>query len=85
MSHFVTSIRLPDEMREKLDFVATQTQRKRNWLMVEAIKRYIDDEWEEMQFLQDADKNLAELNTLNNGLSLDEFATALGIQKDEIA
>lgn len=85
MSHFVTSIRLPDEMREKLDFVAAQTQRKRNWLMVEAIKRYIDDEWEEMQFLQDADKNLAELNTLNNGLSLDEFATALAIQKDEIA
>jgi len=40
----VTSLRLPDDLRERVDALAKATGRTKNYLLTEAISRYVDEE-----------------------------------------
>jgi len=40
----VTSLRLPDELRERIDALAKATGRNKSYLLTEAISRYVDEE-----------------------------------------
>lgn len=41
----VTSVRLPAELRERLDALAEVFERPRNELVVAALERYVDEGW----------------------------------------
>ncbi len=65
MAQVITSIRLPDELRKKVDSLARATGRSKSFLMQEAIERYVEDEaWqlahiEEGLRADDADEHVA--------------------------
>ncbi len=40
----MTSLRLPDELRERVDALAKATGRNKSYLLTEAISRYVDEE-----------------------------------------
>lgn len=44
MVQAITSIRLPEELRGKIDRLARATGRSKSFLMQEAIERYVDEE-----------------------------------------
>lgn len=44
MAQTITSIRLPDELREKIEGLARATGRSKSFLMQEAIEHYVEDE-----------------------------------------
>jgi len=44
MAQTITSIRLPDELREKIEGLARATGRSKSFLMQEAIERYVENE-----------------------------------------
>jgi predicted transcriptional regulator len=44
MAQTITSIRLPDELREKIEGLARATGRSKSFLMQEAIEHYVENE-----------------------------------------
>ncbi len=44
MAQTITSIRLPDELREKVEGLARATGRSKSFLMQEAIEHYVENE-----------------------------------------
>ena len=44
MAHTITSIRLSDELRRKIDLLVEATGRSKSFLMQEAIEQYIENE-----------------------------------------
>jgi RHH-type rel operon transcriptional repressor/antitoxin RelB len=44
MAQTITSIRLPDELHEKIEGLARATGRSKSFLMQEAIERYVENE-----------------------------------------
>jgi predicted transcriptional regulator len=50
----VTSIRLSDELVERLDELATSLDRPRSWLIEQAITRYVEEEAEQVAAVSQA-------------------------------
>ena len=46
------SLRVPAEMLEKLDNVAAACERPRSWVMLRALRQYLEDEGQEMLDIQ---------------------------------
>ena len=44
MAHTITSIRLSDELRRKIDLLVQATGRSKSFLMQEAIEQYVENE-----------------------------------------
>ncbi len=50
MAQAITSIRLPDELRQKVESLARATGRSKSFLMQEAIEQYVENEaWQVVQ------------------------------------
>lgn len=64
----VTSVRLPESMREHYDELARMTGKTRNALIVEAMEQYIDREMREIALVQEG---IAQVET-GETRSLDE-------------
>ncbi len=50
----VTSIRLSDDMAEKLDQLAASIDRPRSWLIEQAVARYVEEEAWQVQAIREA-------------------------------
>ena len=53
MATVATSIRLPEELHEKIAALAQATGRNKSWLFTEAISRYIDEEAWQLQAIDE--------------------------------
>ena len=55
MSRQVTiSARVPEELSQQLDQLATATRRNRSWLVEEALRRYVEEQAWQVQAIQEA-------------------------------
>lgn len=54
------SVRLEDDILKQLDVMAKTSDRSRSWLMIQAIKQYVEHEAWQVEAIQ---KTLAELET----------------------
>lgn len=55
MSTQVTiSARVPEELSQQLDQLATATRRNRSWLVAEALRRYVEEQAWQVQAIQEA-------------------------------
>ena len=53
MKTITTSIRLPPELRQRLEETAQQLQRGKNWIIVQALEAYLD-KIEDRPFIEEA-------------------------------
>lgn len=58
-----TSLRLPKELKSKVDDIATFYERKPNWLMVKAIELLVEREMAEIEWLKDLEKEARQART----------------------
>lgn len=49
-----TSVRLEDDLSDKLDALATSLDRPKSWLIEQAIKSYVDEQSWQVQAIQEA-------------------------------
>ncbi len=77
----VVSVELSDEVKKQLDTVAEYLGKTHSWVIEKAIEKYLAEEMEEIRFLQEGEKNLAEMKEKGNGMSLQELADYLGYNK----
>jgi len=69
----VTSIRLPDELLDRLDQVARSLDRPRNWVILQAIAGYVN---EEEDYVRDIEQALVDLDAGTAGLTAHEEVMA---------
>lgn len=68
----VTSIRLDEELRRRLQTIAEQERRSAHWIMREAIEQYVDRAEKQGRFLQEAKESWAHYKETGLHLTLEE-------------
>lgn len=69
----VTSVRLPAELRERLDALAEVFERPRNDLVIAALERYVDEGWSLFADVEEGRRDVA----ASRVVSLDDLWTRL--------
>jgi RHH-type rel operon transcriptional repressor/antitoxin RelB len=67
------SIRLPEEMEQRIERLAKSTQRPKSFFVKEALTNYLEDMedyYEVLKRQNDTNRNLISLNELENALEL---------------
>ena len=58
----MTSVRMPDDLMQRLDATAERLRRSKGWLINDAVRQYLEREEERLQRLEDTRAALAELD-----------------------
>ena len=73
------SVRLPNDMEQRLSELATQTGRKKSFYIKEALMNYLED----LEDIYYAEKTLADIKAgRERVLSIDELESSLGLKEE---
>jgi predicted transcriptional regulator len=72
------SVKLDDELKGRLQKLATNRRRSAHWIMREAIQQYVDREEARTSFVQEALASWSEYQTTGQHLTGDEVRNWLG-------
>ncbi len=81
----VTSVRLPDDMRERYDELARLTGQTRNDLIVTAMAEYIEREMRELAMIQEGLDDIARGDTVTLDEAIAELAARGMLDVDALA
>ncbi len=81
----VTSVRLPDDMRDRYDHLARLTGQSRNDLIVTAMSEYIERELREVAMIQEGLDDIARGDTLTLDEAVAELAARGMLDRDALA
>jgi len=73
------SVRLPNDMEQRLADLATKTGRKKSFYIKEALMNYLED----LEDIYYAEKTLADIKAGREGIiSMDELESSLGLKEE---
>ncbi len=81
----VTSVRLPDDLRERYDELARLTGQTRNDLIVTAMAEYIEREMRELAMIQEGLDDIARGDTVTLDEAIAELAAGGMLDVDALA
>ncbi len=81
----MTSVRMPDELMDRLERTADQLRRSKGWVIKDAVREYVEREERKARMLEETREGLADVEAgrLVDGQAVIEWLETWGTSKEE--